>query len=163
MKVFSGLIAAGCLAFAAAPVQACDAMHGGAHGGMSLMEMDKNGDGAISRKEFDAFHAAYFKELDADRDGKVTAGEIEAAHKKTMEKCDVSVDARFDETDVNGDGVLSRDEAEIGMPMLFARFDDIDTNKDGKISKDEVAASMKKMHEKVHGKPEEGGMKPIQK
>ncbi len=166
MKAFSGLIAAGCLACTVSLAQACD--HGG-HGGMYLQEMDKNGDGVVSKKEFDAFHNAQFKELDANHDGKVTAEEMDAAYKKMTDKCDVkrdkgdvSFEDRFDETDINNDGLLSRDEAEIGMPMLFARFDEIDTNKDGKLSKEEVAASMKKMHEHMKGKQPETIMKPGQ-
>lgn len=158
MKVFSGLIAAGCLVCAAPLVQACDVRHHGADGGMLLQEMDKNGDGAISKKEFDAFHNAYFKELDANHDGKITQDEMGAIHKKTADKCDVSFDSRFDESDINNDGVLSKDEAEIGMPMLFARFDEIDTNKDGKISKEEMTAGMKKMHENMREKCNEGVM-----
>jgi len=161
MKAFS-LIVAGCLVGAAPLVQACDPMHCPGHGGVSFQEMDKNGDGAISKKEFDAFHSAHFKELDANHDGKLTADEMHVVDKNMMGKCDVSFDARFDETDINGDGALSRDEAEIGMPMLFARFDEIDTNKDGKIGKDEVAASMKKMHERMREKGGEGAMKPVQ-
>lgn len=156
MKVFSGLIAAGCLVCAAPLVQACDVKHHGASGGMFLQEMDKNGDGAISKKEFDAFHNAYFKELDANHDGKITQDEMDA--RKAMGKCDVNFDSRFDESDINNDGALSKDEAEIGMPMLFARFDEIDANKDGKISKEEMAAGMKKMHENMQEKCNEGMM-----
>jgi Ca2+-binding EF-hand superfamily protein len=79
-----------------------------------------------------------------------------------MEKCDVRPDSRFDEVDINHDGALSKDEAEIGMPMLFKHFDEVDANKDGKISKDELNDYMQKMHEKMHGKRGEGMMKPKQ-
>jgi Ca2+-binding EF-hand superfamily protein len=152
MKAFSTLIAAGCLVCAAPLVQACDVKHRGEHGGKFFQEMDKNGDGAISKKEFDAFHNAHFKEMDANHDGKITQDEMDAMHQKMMEQGKARFEQRFDESDINHDGVLSKDEAEIGMPMLFAHFDEIDANKDGKISKEELAQSMKKMHEKMQEK-----------
>jgi len=159
MKKLSKLIMAGCLVCAAPLVLACDMGQPGAAGGMFFKDMDKNGDGAISKQEFDAFHSAHFKAMDANKDGKVTQDEMDAAHKKMMEKCDVRPDSRFDEVDVNHDGALSKDEVEIGMPMLFKHFDEVDTNKDGKISKDELNDYMQKMHEKMHGKRGEGMMK----
>jgi len=147
MKVFSGLIVAGCLFCAAPLVQACDVQHRDGCDSDMFKQMDKNGDGAISKKEFDAFHNAQFREMDANKDGKITLEEMDAEHYKMKEPCKVGFDERFDESDINHDGALSKDEAETGMPMLFAHFDEIDTNRDGKISKDELAASMKKMHE----------------
>jgi Ca2+-binding EF-hand superfamily protein len=159
MKVLSRLIVAGCLVCAAPLVQACEPGQQGVHGGSMIKEMDKNGDGAISKKEFDAFHSAHFKEMDTNSDGKITRDEMDAVHKKMMDKCNVSFDRHFDESDINHDGALSKDEAEIGMPMLFKHFDEIDTNKDGKISKEELTESMKKMHDKMQGNRGEGMMK----
>ena len=174
MKAFSKLIMAGCLVCAAPLALACDMGQPGAAGGMFFKEMDKNGDGVISKQEFDAFHSAHFKEMDANHDGKITREEMDAGHVKMADKCKVKMkdkcdvkgekgnqgfDDRFDEVDINHDGALSKDEAEIGMPMLFKHFDEIDTNKDGKITKDEIGDYMKALHEKMHGKPGEGMMK----
>jgi len=158
MKAFSKLIVAGCLLCAAPLVQACDVKHRGECGGGIFKQMDKNGDGAISKKEFDAFHSAHFKEMDTNKDGKITQDELDAVHEKMMGQGKGRFEKRFDESDINHDGALSKDEAEIGMPMLFAHFDEIDTNKDGKISKEEMAASMKKMHEQMRGKHGAGMM-----
>jgi Ca2+-binding EF-hand superfamily protein len=97
--------------------------------------------------------------MDTNKDGKVTREEMDAEHKKMADKCDVSYETRFDEVDINHDGGLSRDEAEIGMPMLFKHFDEVDTNKDGKISKGELNDYMQKMHDKMHGKHDEEMMK----
>ena len=49
--------------------------------------------------------------------------------------------ARFKEIDTNGDGKISRDEANAKAPRLAKRFDEIDTNKDGFITPDEMKAA----------------------
>lgn len=38
--------------------------------------MDKNSDGAVSEKKFNAFHAERFKAIDIDKDGKVIKDEM---------------------------------------------------------------------------------------
>ena len=151
MKMFSRMIVAGCLLCAAPLVQACDVKNGEC-GGESFKALDKNADGAISQKEFVAFHSALFKKMDKNGDGKLTQQELDGVHEKMADKCDVSFDKRFDENDINSDGALDKDEVEIGMPMLFRHFDEIDANRDGKFSKEEVIGHMKKMHEK-RGEP----------
>ena len=105
MNVFSKLIVAGCLVCAAPLVQACDTKECKEHGGKFLQEMDKNGDGAISKKEFDAFHNEHFKEVDANHDGKITPDEMDAVHEKMMEHGKERVQQRFEETDINHDGL----------------------------------------------------------
>lgn len=54
-------------------------------------KMDSDNDGAVSKKEFDTFHADKFKKMDANNDGKVSKEE-KKAYKKSMhtekkEKC----------------------------------------------------------------------------
>ena len=159
MKALSKLILAGCLLCAAPLVQACDAKNCGGCGGGYFNKMDKNNDGAISKKEFDAFHSEHFKDMDSNKDGKISQDEMGASHGRMAGKGPMMFDQRFDETDINHDGALSRDEAEIGMPMIFAHFDEYDANKDGKVSKDEVVSSMKQMHEKMRDKCDTGKMK----
>ena len=48
----------------------------------------------------------------------------------------VQADRRFDELDRNGDGFLSRDEADEARE-LDTRFSELDANNDGKLSRDE--------------------------
>jgi len=68
--------------------------------------------------------------------------------KADPEKCKAEMKARFDEhykkADANGDGALSRAEAEQGMPRLAKRFDELDANKDGTVTRDELDAAMQK-------------------
>lgn len=145
MKVFSQLIVAASLLCAAPLVQACNGKVCAKCGGAVFKQMDKNSDGAISKKEFEAFHGARFAELDANKDGKLVAEELDAAHRGMPGRADAGMELRFDEVDINRDGLLGKDEAEIGMPMLFRHFDELDTNKDGKLSKDELPDHMQAM------------------
>jgi Ca2+-binding EF-hand superfamily protein len=51
---------------------------------------------------------------------------------------------RFRQADKNGDGALSKAEAENSMPRIARHFDAIDSNHDGKITQDEIRASVEK-------------------
>ncbi len=55
-----------------------------------------------------------------------------------------STSAKFDQmfraVDANGDGSISRQEAELKTPVMFDNFDAIDTNHDGGLSKKEIKA-----------------------
>jgi hypothetical protein len=53
---------------------------GGPHRG-GPMEMDKDGDGALTLAEVDAGLTAHFTAADANRDGSVTQEEMDAAHR----------------------------------------------------------------------------------
>ena len=169
MKALSTLIVAGSLLSIAPLVQACPAKHHGGQDGPCLQELDKNKDGVVSKKEFEAFHADRFKELDANKDGKLSEEEMDhdmgenRANRPMRQLGQDPFDRRFDEVDINHDGGLSKDEAEIGMPMLFKHYDEIDANKDGKMTKEEVIESMRKMHEKAHAPQGMGMGKPEQK
>jgi len=70
--------------------------------------------------------------------------------KADPEKCKAEMKAKFEEhykkADANGDGALSRAEAEQGMPRLAKRFDTLDANKDGVVTRDELEAAMQKRH-----------------
>ncbi|TNC98185.1 MAG: signal transduction protein with EFhand domain [Gallionellaceae bacterium] len=167
MKVFATLIVAGGLLVVAPLAQACPAKFQGQHEGPCLQELDKNNDGSVSKKEFEAFHSAHFREMDANKDGKLTESEMDAGmgmEPRPMKKLGQDpFDRRFNEVDINHDGGLSKDEAEIGMPMLFKRYEEIDANKDGKMTKEEVIENMKKVHENAPAPHGMGMGRPEQK
>ncbi|MBL8377828.1 MAG: EF-hand domain-containing protein [Burkholderiales bacterium] len=51
---------------------------------------------------------------------------------------------RFKKADTNGDGALTRAEAEQGMPRIAENFAAIDTNGDGKVTPEEIRAAMER-------------------
>lgn len=67
--------------------------------------------------------------------------------KADPEKCradaQARVQARFKRADANGDGRLSREEAQKGMPQVARDFERIDANKDGRVTLDELEAARK--------------------
>lgn len=70
-------------------------------------------------------------------------------------KCRAEVKARleqrFKRADTDGNGALSRAEAEKGMPGLARHFDQIDANKDGQITREEIEAAHKAREDKRKG------------
>jgi hypothetical protein len=48
---------------------------------------------------------------------------------------------RFKAADQNGDGALSRKEAQGNMPMVARNFDEIDSNHDGLVTRSEIEAA----------------------
>ncbi len=78
--------------------------------------------------------------------------EMKAKMAKRMEECKASPEKcraerqakfneRFKKADADGNGAISRAEAEKAMPRLVRRFDRIDANKDGQVTREEFAAA----------------------
>ena len=67
--------------------------------------------------------------------------------KADPEKCRAEMQARvqerFNRADTNGDGKLTREEAQKGMPGVARHFDQIDANKDGVVTMEELQAARK--------------------
>jgi Ca2+-binding EF-hand superfamily protein len=125
-------------------------MHGQHHGqmdGMMFKKLDTNGDGVISKAEFNAFNARHFKDLDTNKDGKLTLEELQGGQSPGMGHGDgtTHLDQRFNVADANHDGGLDREEAK-DMPMLSMYFDEVDANKDGKVTRQEYFDAMPLLH-----------------
>ncbi len=139
--------------FAQAEADDChDCDPGMAHGsvvGRALGAMDANGDGVISRAEFDAFNSGRFDKMDSNKDGLLTMDELNAGHKMVTGNTGNSVtshlDMRFNAADKNHDGGLDREEA-ANMPMLSMWFDEVDANKNGKVTRQEYFNAMPLLH-----------------
>ena len=133
---------------AAAVAHAEPESHGQMHGQIEekmFKEADTDGDGAISKAEFNTFQSRHFKKMDANRDGKITHDEMEAGHNKGRESGATHLDKRFNAADANHDGGLDRTEAEL-MPMLSMYFDEVDTNKNGLVTRQEYLDAMPVLH-----------------
>jgi hypothetical protein len=89
--------------------------------------------------------------------------EMKAKMAKRMEACKANpekcraeraavMDKRFKSADTDGNGMLSRAEAEKGMPRLARHFDRIDANKDGQVTREEMAAARKAHFEQRRGR-----------
>ena len=144
-KLISSILVASCTVIAAPMALACDPMHKDQPCDKGFEAMDSNHDGAISKKEFDAFHSKHFKELDTNHDGKLSAEEMQAVHHPMHGRGEAFIGKRFEAADANHDGALTKEEAK-DMPMLLQHFDEIDTNKDGKVTPEELKAMMKEQH-----------------
>jgi Ca2+-binding EF-hand superfamily protein len=128
-----------------------DQPHGAGNGSL-FDRLDTNGDGSISKSEFDAFNAQHFKNLDTNNDGKITPEELRAVQNQIPQNQGIGhgdgtthLDQRFYAADANHDGGLDRGES-INMPMLSKYFDDVDANKDGKVTRQEYFDAMPLLH-----------------
>lgn len=81
------------------------------------------------------------------REAKAKAQQRREECKADPEKCRAEAQARgrerFKKADANGDGRISREEAQKGMPQVARNFDRIDANKDGMVTLDELEAASK--------------------
>jgi len=104
------------------------------HGGLSnaFERIDANGDGVVSRAEYDAHIAQRQAGLDRNGDGTVTFEEAKAFREAQRE---ARARARFARLDTNGDGIVSVDEAGARSERLF---EFLDRNDDGMIERDEL-------------------------
>jgi Ca2+-binding EF-hand superfamily protein len=125
-------------------------MGGGGRGGhgMTMFELyDTNGDGKITKEEFESVREKRFETLDVNKDGKVTFEEFVEVLKPRNPDRLKKVFARMDK---NGDGALSKEEWEDAGLVEFERFD---INKDGVITREEFAEVMAKNRAGKAGRP----------
>jgi hypothetical protein len=112
-------------------------------------EVDTNGDGQLTREEIDAWRTTRATAIDTNGDGSVSLEELTAAEAaQAAERAQRMMEAR----DANGDGMLTA--AEMMLPAVPDRmFDRIDTDGDGAISKAEAEAASERMADRMgrHG------------
>lgn len=121
-------------------------------GGPPFEKLDSDGDGMITRAEAEANAPRlvnHFDAIDADKDGFLSRDELQAHAKERGEHRLHRADEAFGKADANGDGQLSQEEVDKGMPMVGRRFSSIDANGDGAVTREEFRAHMHE-HRKHH-------------
>jgi Ca2+-binding EF-hand superfamily protein len=117
-------------------------------------DMDKNGDGRLTRSEATGNKDVLgkWKQMDANNDGAVTRAEYlkvmakkdaNTAKQKVAGKDDKRQAKGFNDMDKNDDGKLSRTEA-AGNKALLAKWKELDTDNDGSLSRTEYLKEMAK-------------------
>ncbi len=157
-----------------APAQA-DMKAGGKHGGprdgkggwmrghgamgskFDFAAVDTDGDGKITKAEFDAHRSAKVEALDTDKDGKISMDELVAMHMNgAQERAEARAKRMIEAQDTNGDGMLSA--AELAVPAapkdMFAK---LDADGDGAVTQAEIDAMAAKMHERMERRGDHGG------
>jgi Ca2+-binding EF-hand superfamily protein len=102
--------------------------------------MDANNDGFVTREEAKDYPmlSAQFDAADTNKDGKLDTAEMDA-HRNVMRAGGrAKAEERWKAADTDGDGAISRKEAEASMPGLAERFKKFDVDGNGKIERDEL-------------------------
>ena len=94
---------------------------------------DLNGDGKITRGEFMAVRATCFAKYDANDEGMLSREQI---RKFSPPQLRDRIDAAFSRLDLDGDGLISREEFARESDRLFRQ---LDTNGDGIIAGNELS------------------------
>ena len=99
---------------------------------------DSDGDGLVSRAEFEAAAAERFERLDANGDGMLSRDELRDGALSARGRMAERRGERFAAIDTDGDGAWSLAELQAVRPELTQeRFAQMDADGDGLISEDE--------------------------
>ncbi|RIA46651.1 EF hand domain-containing protein [Hephaestia caeni] len=145
--VVAGLLAGTLFGGAALAAQATPAPDAQPRAPRAMPKIDTDGSGTISRAEMLAAAEARFARRDANGDGQLSGDEMRAPHKHRSHRGQRGHRGghrghgdMLKHLDTNGDGVVTRAEAEAaGATRAAKHFDRIDANKDGRVDQAEVA------------------------
>ncbi len=100
--------------------------------GMMLQHMDSDGDGQITKEEFDSGRMERFSTIDSDNNGAFTIDEIDQSRETMREKMRQN---RFKRMDQDENGQVTEDEFNThGIEM----FSSMDADEDGVVSQSEI-------------------------
>ncbi|RSU45536.1 EF-hand domain-containing protein [Sphingomonas sp. S-NIH.Pt15_0812] len=96
---------------------------------------------------------AGFAAMDINKDGKVEPAEFDRFMRARLARQGAKFDQTFGQLDKDGNGTISRSEAQSSSAIMAKYFDFIDADKSGGISKSELRSAMiKSQAEEVTGK-----------
>ena len=115
---------------------------------------DGDGNGMLSRDEAQKaapLVAKQFDAIDVNRDGRISPEEMRAFRRTgrlergarggaRADQAGAKFELYFARADTDGDGVLSRAEAERGLPRVARKFERIDRDGDGRLTREEMQA-----------------------
>jgi Ca2+-binding EF-hand superfamily protein len=113
---------------------------------MLYREMDKDGDGVITRTEWRG-SAQSFRTHDTNRDGVLSGSEIWVGRGRGSNGSDI--DAEFTRADRNNDGVIAPSEWRIDPDV----FDRLDRNNDGVLTRGELVGDIDEVEGQVPDRP----------
>ncbi len=93
------------------------------------------------REQFCAQNAERCREMKARMEQR--RAQCRADPEKCRQEREARMDERFRKADADGNGMLSRAEAEKGAPMLARHFEAIDADRDGQVSRAELTTARK--------------------
>lgn len=93
---------------------------------------DANGDGYLTRAEWQAAREVRLQQIDTNGDGAISREEFLAYEARRAE---ARADRLFRRLDLDGDGVISTAEREAALARRFQR---VDSDGDGRISREEL-------------------------
>jgi Ca2+-binding EF-hand superfamily protein len=75
-----------------------------------------------------------FDVIDADKSGSLSKEELSTWFEQRREQFRLEMQERVKKADTDGNGLLTREEAMLGLPHLYEHFEFVDANGDGSIS-----------------------------
>jgi Ca2+-binding EF-hand superfamily protein len=138
------------IALASLTLFATAAQAGGGHERhKDMASLDADGDGAITREEAKSHPRLVekFDAVDANKDGKLEKTELDAQREAHRAEWKARGEERWKSADTDGNGTLSRVEAEASMPWMSGSFEKLDGNADGQLTREEMRAGREHGHE----------------
>ena len=102
--------------------------------------MDVNNDGFVTREDAKDYPmlSAQFDAADANKDGKLDTAEMDAHRNAIRAGGRAKAQEHWKAADTDGDGAISRKEAETSMPGIAEHFNKFDADGNGKIERAEM-------------------------
>lgn len=114
-----------------------------------MATVDADGDGVVTRDEAKAhpWLADKFDSIDANKDGGLDKNELATMRDTHRAELQARGEERWKAADTDGNGSISRAEAEAAKSWVAGQFDKLDADKDGQLTRDEMKAAREEGHE----------------